>query len=646
MLIALLPLLGAMAVTLLLVPVCRVLAPRLGMVAAPSADRWHEKPTPLLGGAAVYAGFIAGGLLTLVVRDRGLSAATIAASGKPLGVSWPWIGVLLAATVMFVVGLADDKLKLNPTTKLMFQAVAAAVLVSFGVIYPLTPWLTVNVLLTIFWFIALTNAMNLLDHMDGVAIGITAIAALFLAVTLYLDGAYIIAAASLALAGAALGFLPYNFPRASIFMGDAGSMFVGSLLAGLGAAYPSKASASVVSVLFVPAAIVIIPIIDTLFVTTTRTLAGRPISAGGRDHTSHRLAAMGLSEHQVPLLLYAIAGAGGLTALILRGQPSAIGLTAGGIFLIVLLLLATYLARIQPYAPVASDRGRMTLLVADLVHKRRALEVLMDLVLFAVAYQGAYVLRWDGRPPAEQEVVFATTLAVAVAAKSASFAFFGVYRGNWQHVTLSDAQRIVKATLFGTILTTVALVFFFREYHFGRGVLVMDGLLVGMLALAARASFRSLDLFRHSLRRDGTAALIYGAGRAGELAVREMIADAGLGMRPVAFIDDDVSKRGRLVHDLPVVGGVASIRHAVERHDVGRIVVAMRAPQEENIALVISVAADLGVEIVRLQIGFEPFPSGRPEVAAAHEAVVDMEGMLPAGVMPPVAAAGQGPRPK
>lgn len=644
MLIALIPLFGAMAVTLLLVPVCRALAPRLGMVAAPSADRWHEKPTPLLGGVAVYAGFIAGGLLTLFLRDRAISAATIAASGKPLGVSWPWIGVLLAASLMFAVGLADDRLKLNPTTKLMFQAVAAAILVSFGVVYPLTPWLTVNVLLTIFWFIALTNAMNLLDHMDGVAIGITAIAAIFLAITLYLDGAYVIAAASLALAGAALGFLPYNFPRASIFMGDGGSMFVGSLLAGLGAAYPSKASASVMSVLFVPAAIVIIPIIDTLFVTTTRTLAGRPISEGGRDHTSHRLAAMGLTERQVPLLLYAIAGAGGLTALILRGQPSAIGLTAGGIFLIVLLLLATYLARIQPYAPVASERGRVTLLVADLVHKRRALEVLMDLVLFAVAYQGAYVLRWDGRPPAEQEIVFATTLAVAVAAKSASFAFFGVYRGNWQHVTISDAQRIVKATLFGTVLTTVALVFFFREYHFGRGVLVMDGLLVGMLALAARASFRSLDLFRHSLRRDGTAALVYGAGRAGELAVREMIADATLGMRPVGFIDDDASKRGRLIHDVPVVGGAANIREAVQRHGVRRIVVAMRSPREESIALVTGVAADLGVELVRLHIGFEPFDAGGAILVPAQGSVPAVDGLVATGAIHPVAPAGHAGR--
>lgn len=605
MVTALGPFVVAFVVTLLLTPLFRRAAHATGMVAAPSADRWHERPTALLGGVGVYAGFAAGGLTTLLIRDRSLSEAAIAAGGTPLGVSRPWIGVFLAATVMFAVGLADDRFKLNPTTKLMFQAVAAAVLMSFGVVYPLTPWLVVNVLATFFWFLALTNAMNLLDHMDGVAVGVAGIAAVFLAVTLYLDGAYLIAGATLALAGAAFGFLPYNFPRASIFMGDAGSMFLGALLAGLGAAYPSRVpSASVIAVLFVPAMIVIIPIIDTLLVTTTRTLAGRPVSAGGKDHTSHRLVAMGFSERQVPLVLYGVAILGGLMAMFLRSRPYSLSIVVGGAFLVSLLLGLAYLARIQTYTASMGERGRVTLMVSDLVHKRRALEVVVDLALFALAYQAAFLVRWDGNPPEEQRLVFATTVAVVVAARSASFWISGVYRGAWTQLGLSDAQRIFKATLLGTLVSTAALVFFFREYHFGRGVLIVDTLLVGAFTISARMLFRSLDLFRHSLRKDGIPVVIYGAGSGGEMTVREMIANPALAMRPVGFIDDDLQKRGRLVQGIPVLGNASKAPAILRKHAIQAVVIACRALDPVRLAELRSCCGSLGVRVLQLELAF------------------------------------------
>src|SRR5687767_4079448 len=212
---------------------------------------------------------------------------------------------------MFLTGLVDDRFHLRPSSKLVMQALAAAIVVTAGVVYPLTPWTSVNSLATVFWFIALTNALNLLDNMDGVAAGVAALAALFLAITFGIQGGGgELVALSAALAGAALGFLPYNFHPASIFMGDSGSLFLGALIASVGAAYPSSASVSIVPVLFVPVFIAVIPILDTLLVTVTRTLAGRPISSGGRDHTAHRLVALGLRERQVAMMLYAFAIAG------------------------------------------------------------------------------------------------------------------------------------------------------------------------------------------------------------------------------------------------------------------------------------------------------------------------------------------------
>jgi UDP-GlcNAc:undecaprenyl-phosphate/decaprenyl-phosphate GlcNAc-1-phosphate transferase len=604
----LLPFLAALTVTLALTPAVRAFARTMGLVAAPRQDRWHDKSTALMGGMAVYAGFLAGAAAALWTTSN----ASTTGPGFIRGV-----GVVLASTLMFLAGLADDKLKLRPATKLIFQAVAAAIVISFGVIYPATPWTTVNVLVTVFWFIALTNALNLLDNMDGVAVGVAGIAAVFLAVTFVWEGQWTLGSMCLALAGAAFGFLPYNFSRASIFMGDSGSLFIGALLAGLGAAYPSTAPASIVSVLFVPALIVIIPIADTLLVTVARTFAGRSISVGGRDHTSHRLVAMGLSERQVALLLYGFAASGGVLALLLRGASTEVGVSVGAVFLVALVICAAYLGRMHTYPATSKPSGRVTLLISDILYKRRALEVVLDIVLFAVAYQGAYLLRWDGNPPPDQSALFARTLALAVAAKLAAFGLLGVYRGVWQHLSMADAHRFIQATLLGSLLTVATLVFFFREDSFARGVFVIDGCLVALLVTGTRASFRSLDRVRHSLGQNGEPVLIYGAGMAGELVIREITSNTKLGFRPVGFVDDDPRKQGSLVHGYPVVGGIEQIRRIAKKQRVGAIILCSRQLRAENLASLPLLSQELGIRLLQLHLEFQTVSQAETAVSTA-----------------------------
>lgn len=600
---------AAFLTTLAATPLVRGFARRLGLVAAPSADRWHAKPTALLGGIAVYAGFLAGAAIVVVDFLRG--------SGAAEGLSRTGVGIILAATLMFLVGLADDRLKLRPTTKLIFQSLAAAILISFGVLYPVTPWTTVNVLITFFWFLALTNALNLLDNMDGVAVGVAGIAALFLAMTFAWEQAWFLTSICLAFAGATAGFLPYNFHRASIFMGDSGSLFLGAILAGMGAAYPSEAPASIVSVLFVPALIVIIPILDTVLVTVTRTVAGHPISVGGRDHTSHRLVAMGLSERQVALLLYGFAICGGGMAMLLRGAPTPVGLSVGAVFLVALLIVAGYLGRMHSYAPSERPSGPVTLLVSDLLYKRRAFEVILDLILFAVAYQAAYLLRWDGTPPLEQEFLFESTLAAAVVAKSVAFGLFGVYRGgSWHRISIADVHRLVMAAAAGSLLTVAVLAFFFPGGFFSRSIFVLDGMLVALLAVGARASFRSLEMVRHSLDQVGVPTLLYGAGSAGELVVREMLANKDLSFRPVGFIDDNQAKRGRLFHGYPVLGGIEELEKLVRRREVRSIVLCSKKLEPHRVEHARQVCKDAGVEMLELHLGFRPILDG----AYANEA--------------------------
>ena len=599
----------ALGSTLIVTPIVRRVARAIGLVAAPRPDRWHQKPTAMLGGVAVHIGFLIGGSHVLWT---GVSSAFNSVSARHL------LAIIIAASVMFTAGLIDDKVKLRPASKLILQTVAAGILISAGVLYPVTPWTIVNVLFTLFWFLALTNAINLLDNMDGVAVGVGGIAASFLAMSLAWEGAWGLAAVCAALAGSAFGFLPYNFSRASIFMGDSGSLFIGAMLAGLGAAYPATAPASIVSVLFIPGLIVIIPILDTLLVTIARTLAGRSISIGGRDHTTHRLVAMGLSEAQVALLLYTFAATGGVLALLLRGLPTSLGLPMGAVFLTGLLILAAYLGRMHKYEPSTARSGAVTVLISDLLHKRRAFEVVIDIVLFAVAYQVAYLLRWDGQPPSTQALLFGHTLALAVVSKIVAFGALGVYRGDWHHVSVSDAHRLAASTAVGTLLTVTSVVFLHRSAEYSRSIFVLDGLLTLLFVTAARLSFRSLDRARHTWQRhSGAPTLIYGAGVAGELMIRELLANANLGLRPVGIIDDDPRKRGRLFYGYTVLGGHADLARIMSKHKVETIVLCSRTLNPQASARLLEVCQSTRTRLVQFRVQLAPLPTDVIDADAA-----------------------------
>jgi len=297
------PLLAGLVVTflasLLFTPAVAALARRRGIVAVPRQDRWHRAPTALLGGVAICAAFVVGFAIEQPVPARSL----------PVVVSAAWL---------FVVGLVDDVAPIRPLAKLLAQLVAAAVVVAFGLHLPWTGSVVLNDAVTVVWLVGITNATNLLDNMDGLAGGIAVIAAFFLAVTFVLNGQMEEAVLPALLAGATLGFLPFNRKPASIFMGDCGSMFIGALLGGTALLSSYGRTRNLASVLLTPVLILLIPIFDTCLVTVTRKLSGRAVSVGGRDHTSHRLVALGLSEQRAVALLYVVATLAGGFALAVR----------------------------------------------------------------------------------------------------------------------------------------------------------------------------------------------------------------------------------------------------------------------------------------------------------------------------------------
>src|SRR5436190_5998266 len=555
--------------TVLLTPAVRSLARHRELVARPSADRWHQRPTALLGGIAIALGTVAGMLAWFLLGTPGVAGdpTRLLASGAVAG----------TAAFMFGVGLVDDLVQLRPQLKFSAQLLAGIVLVATGATLAITPWHLVNVLATVFWFIALTNAFNLLDNMDGVAAGVAGIAAAFLGVTFALQGAWLHAAAAWSVAGASLGFLRYNFSPASIFMGDTGSLFIGSLLAGLVVTSPASVSGNLVAVVFVPLAIMAVPILDTALVTVTRTLASRAISQGGRDHSTHRLVALGLTERHVALLLYAFAAVGGGVGLVLMRLDRALGLVLGIVFLTAMSLLAAYLGRLQVgYPDKAAGWKPVTVLATELLYKRRLAAMLLDVVLVSLAYYGAFRLRFEGgAAPPGYTAAYQATLGLVIAVKVIMFGLFGVYRGAWRYTSMVDLYRTLLA-----IACSSTLLYWYVQWQVpalsGSNVLYIDALLTAALILSARLSFRSLEFMRRRLRSDGERVAIYGAGDGGELAVRELLNNSELHLQPFCFLDDDPRKHGERIHGVPVLGGLDSLAYVAEHHGVHRLLIATR----------------------------------------------------------------------
>ncbi len=278
----------ALLFSVLLVPAARALALRLGIMDRPDKNlKKHKNPVPYLGGAAIFFAFF----LALFL-ERMLDAGSL----KGLA------GLVIGSSMMFLLGLADDLKKLSVPFKFLVQILAALVLVIFGIKIEFLGNDILNVLVTVLWMVGLTNAFNLTDIMDGLSSGIALAAAMMFFIIGTAAGKIFSPLAALALAGAVLGFLFYNYPPAKIFMGDAGSLFVGYLLAALSIteSYSGTNNYAVLA----PVVILGIPVFDTLFVMWMRWKQGKPVYYGSPDHFPLRLRRFGLSVKQVLLSVY------------------------------------------------------------------------------------------------------------------------------------------------------------------------------------------------------------------------------------------------------------------------------------------------------------------------------------------------------
>lgn len=380
---ALLSLLGSSLLCYLLIVFFKRLALRAGAVATPRKDRFHDQPVPLLGGNAIYLAFLTGltlmgmiGADTWLILVIGLSIMLFGLFRRRsslvfyfcAAIVWSSVlglisaetsenqvlGLLLGGTILVYVGNVDDVSGgIIPYVKLLGQAIAGFFLIYFGIRMSFfidlgyewgLPWLGYMAYpVTLFWIIGMTNAFNLIDNMNGLSCGVAVISSLFFGLMSFVNGQTHLGYILFIFMGAGLGYLPHNFPRAKIFMGDSGSMFIGFVIAGLSIVgswtrpegwVTDKLRLSLV----IPILVLIYPIFDTALVVVTRMIRGCPITLGGKDHSSHRLVRMGLQPADAVLLIYSFCSFAGFCGLFLTmiGYDQALLMLA---FLVMFILL-------------------------------------------------------------------------------------------------------------------------------------------------------------------------------------------------------------------------------------------------------------------------------------------------------------------
>ena len=524
--------------------------------------------------------------------------------------TWP---VWLAATLVFASGLADDLFNIRPEAKLVVQIVGTSLLLYAGFAFWKGAPFWIHIPLTFLWVVGITNAVNLIDGMDGLAAGLTAIATAVLAAIAWLIGVTGVAAVSVVVMGAAVGFLIFNFKPARVFMGDCGSQLLGFAVATLALTVQGKGGP--VAATLVPVAVLAVPIFDTSFVTITRILNSRPITEGGNDHTMHRLVMLGLSERQTVLLLWSIAAifAGGAFMMYWVTSPLAIALMllAGVGF----VLLGLYLAgathypqsdiplRVEP--KTASQKfGAVMQAVAGGPYWKSIVGTIADLLVVGAALVLAFHLRFDGAPPAPYDELMLSMLPAVMTAKVIVFYLMGLYHGIWRHAGTSEFVRLVVGSTAASAILVVAILLLGYGSRLSPAIVVLDWMVTTAAIAGIRFGFRGLRQYLAAQRSDGRRVLIYGSGSASVLALRHIREDDTLNRTAVGFVDPKQSRVGMHVQGISVLGTLQDLKAIGVTYEADELIVPAFCTDQEtrHTLLRACVQADLTCRLFALDL--------------------------------------------
>jgi UDP-GlcNAc:undecaprenyl-phosphate GlcNAc-1-phosphate transferase len=607
----------------LLTPLLRSFAIKVGAMDIPGGRKIHDQPTPRLGGLSIFISF---NLILLIASQIGFFHFPPHFLRE---IKFVWLFV--ASGIVLGLGAMDDFRRMPPSVKFSFQIIA-------GLIVALTinkieminlPFGTIHlgilsIPVTVFWVVAITNAINLLDGLDGLAAGTSFIVCAAIFGISLLQQNIGIALISVILAGSTLGFLKYNFHPASIFLGDSGAYFLGFILSILSFRGSLKGTTTIA--ILIPIFALGLPIMDTLLAMFRRLLKsfhildvgqeknvirffyldGWSMFRADREHIHHRLLQIGFTQKKAVMILYGVSlilGGLALSSVYFKNINYALLLTAIGV--------ASYIgiSRLGYSEIQVLSNGTLLPLFNTPVVNRRALRVFVDMAIVSLSYYFAFLLRYEGNF-APVKNYYLSTIALVLSTKIIIFHFAGLYRGAWRYTNINDLMRMVRAVIFGCVASALLLWIIPGFGITSRAALIIDFNLLLFFVVGARSSFRilqHLNATRNHLQ--GRNVLIYGVGRGGVYALREFLNNPRLDLKPVGFIDDDLRNQGKQVNGYPVLGTVDSIEKVLEKNSVSEVIVTSDHIPKEKLDRLSLICSSNQIALRRFQTRLEEIPT-------------------------------------
>jgi UDP-GlcNAc:undecaprenyl-phosphate GlcNAc-1-phosphate transferase len=503
---------------------------------------------------------------------------------------------------IFALGLADDLRPLPPYVKLVGQIAVACLMIMAGVHINLTGNPFVYIPLTILWFVGITNAFNLLDNMDGLAGGIAFVAAITLVFVTSHSPSLLPTGLTAVFAAAVLGFLIFNVNPAKIFMGDCGSQWLGFTLAGFTILDTWASASNLFLMIATPVLVLAVPIFDTALVALNRKLHGRAVSHGGKDHSSHRLVALGLSVRKTVAILWGLSALFGLMALLAHNYQLETWGVIVGFGMVFTMIFGFFLTDVKVYEQAPPARSVETRLGAiRLLYKRRIAEIALDFVLIGGAYVLAYLVRFDWQIDEYQLTRLIKTLPLVLAVKLIAFLASGLYRGIWAYIDFEGFARLLKSSLWASVTTVFMILALNRFVGFSRSLFFIDFAILLLLMGGVRALLRGLRESVFAFPEYGLRVLVIGAGDAARFLLHEIRKNRQWNLRPVGLVDDDPRKHGTEILGIPVVGRAMEIRDLVVTHKVGQVIIAIPSLEPDRRMEIEQLCRDADTPVVSMQ---------------------------------------------
>jgi UDP-GlcNAc:undecaprenyl-phosphate GlcNAc-1-phosphate transferase len=614
------------ALSLLFTPVVRLLARRFGVLDHPEERKIHGKPIPRLGGFSIFIAFNAVLLASHQIDFFYFPLSFI----KDFKYGWFFV----ASLIVLGLGAVDDFRRISPKFKLLFQIIAGLIvaLTCYKIEVIASPFGTIRfgiwaIPVTVLWVVAITNAINLLDGLDGLAAGTSLIVCIAMFAISLLNENIGIALTSIILAGSILGFLKYNFSPASIFLGDSGAYYLGFMLSALSLLSNMKGTTALA--ILVPIIALGLPIMDTLLSMLRRLLQslhisrddkeknmvkflfskGKSMVKPDKDHIHHRLLKLGFSQRNAVLTLYVVTfilGAIALSAVYFRNIDQALLITA--------IALASYIGvRKLGYSEIQFLRdGTLVPLFESSVVSQRLFRVFADVSFIALSYYLALLFRFEGDfSPAVREH-YLSTIPLILFVKMVVFYLAGLYKGSWGYMNVDDVLRMLRSVLLGCVVAGLILWFIPSLGVISRTALFIDFNLLFFFVIATRTSSRVQEYLSLLRNRQGKSVLIYGLGRAGSHALNEFLSNRRLNLKPVGFIDDDESKKGEEINGYPVLGTLENLEGVLGSQVISEVIVSRDDIPEEKLDRLSQICSSHQIFLRRLKTSLVEVPTPRP----------------------------------